>query len=345
MNYKIGSKEFEVLDVLANITIVNTSVSPNHKIQFEGKDKPSHGERKIYLPGNIEEKSKFFDNFSRDVKGFLTRENLLEYLKNAKREYYSPTQDYYGRKNMKTEFDMLEKRLMSSAEYFAFSVMKSKVTHKGFYINQNSGRKSDENWNLITDIALPGISRLSIIKVRADEGIRYYFKIGYGISDEPEKEEKEQLIEEEYIKNIENDIDIAVTEKEAIIKARVGQGIYRKKLFESIDTICPFTFVDDEHLLIASHIKPWKDSSNKEKYDPQNGFIFTPTYDKLFDRGYISFNNDKSLIVSPWLSRYNRGLLNLKEGQIIDKLPDIINRRKVFLEYHRKNVLKKLEEL
>ena len=31
---------------------------------------------------------------------------------------------------------------------------------------------------------------------------------------------------------------------------------------------------------------------NNEQFDVNNGFIFTPTYDRLFDKGFISFNDD-----------------------------------------------------
>ena len=35
--------------------------------------------------------------------------------------------------------------------------------------------------------------------------------------------------------------------------------------------------------------------------DPKNGFMFTPTYDKLFDKGFITFEKDKTLVVFPAL--------------------------------------------
>lgn len=62
----IQDKEYEILDVLSEITIVNTSVCSKHK-----RSSSSHGERKIYLPGSIEEKNRFFDNFEGDIEGFF----------------------------------------------------------------------------------------------------------------------------------------------------------------------------------------------------------------------------------------------------------------------------------
>ena len=78
---------------------------------------------------------------------------------------------------------------------------------------------------------------------------------------------------------------------------------------------CPITDVNDERLLVASHIKPWAKCSDKEKIDPNNGFMFTPTYDKLFDRGFISFDDNKRMLVSPWISPMNQKRLNIYEGK------------------------------
>ena len=52
--------------------------------------------------------------------------------------------------------------------------------------------------------------------------------------------------------------------------------------------------INEESLLIASHIKPWAVSDSKERIDPNNGFILSPLYDKLFDRGYITFSDDSA---------------------------------------------------
>jgi hypothetical protein len=53
-----------------------------------------------------------------------------------------------------------------------------------------------------------------------------------------------------------------------------------------------------EHL-IASHVQPWRDSSNEQRLDGENGLLLTPTVDHLFDKGFISFEDSGQLIVSP----------------------------------------------
>ena len=101
---------------------------------------------------------------------------------------------------------------------------------------------------------------------------------------------------------------------------------------------CPVTLVSDDRLLIASHIKPWAASNQNEKIDPKNGFMFTPTIDYLFDSGFISFEDNKKMLVSPWLSKPTISRLNIKPLKVIDHLP-IIGREK-YLQYHRKSIFK-----
>ena len=103
---------------------------------------------------------------------------------------------------------------------------------------------------------------------------------------------------------------------------------------------CPITDVNDERLLVASHIKPWAKSNDVEKIDPNNGFMFTPTYDKLFDRGFISFDDNKRMLVSPWISPMNQKRLNIYDGRKIDKL-QLNDKRKVYLKYHREHIFKR----
>jgi hypothetical protein len=64
--------------------------------------------------------------------------------------------------------------------------------------------------------------------------------------------------------------------------------------------------------------------------------VFSPLFDKLFDRGLISFKDNKSLLISKWLSKYNREKIGIREWQIINLLP--INGREEYLDYHRNKV-------
>lgn len=138
---------------------------------------------------------------------------------------------------------------------------------------------------------------------------------------------------------IEEDNELSETEKETLILARRGQGRFRADVINR-NKCCPFTGVTDSRLLIASHIKPWRESSNRQRLDGNNGFAFTPTYDRLFDQGYISFNDDKKLLISCKLDKECVKALGLQEGKIIERLV-LSAKCKEYLEYHREKKFKK----
>lgn len=126
-----------------------------------------------------------------------------------------------------------------------------------------------------------------------------------------------------------------ITTKDVLTAIRIGQNEFRKKLIVSLKK-CPITGIDDIRILTASHIKPWTQSTNPERLDVRNGFLFSPTFDRLFDRGLISFSNDKALLVSDSFSERNLSKLNLSRRQIIVDLP--VMGREEYLEYHRNKI-------
>lgn len=119
------------------------------------------------------------------------------------------------------------------------------------------------------------------------------------------------------------------TEKENVILSRIGQGKFRRELMELWRQKCVITGVSQAAFLIASHIKPWKDSNNKERIDKYNGFLLSPTYDKLFDSGYISFQNDGSIIISKSVLEPDK--LHVSNSIKIQLFPQNIK----YLEFHR----------
>ncbi len=125
------------------------------------------------------------------------------------------------------------------------------------------------------------------------------------------------------------------TQRKAVVMTRIKQEELRNNALKILK-ICPFTEIDDKRLLITSHIKPWAFSNNRERLDINNVFLFSPLYDKLFDKGLISFTNDKKLLISKDLSLKNIENIGIFNNQIIDLLP--ISGREKYLEYHRNNV-------
>lgn len=98
-------------------------------------------------------------------------------------------------------------------------------------------------------------------------------------------------------KSIKQDDNLSDTVRETLVNSRIGQGDFRRKLL-LIEPMCRITKVNNPTHLVASHTKPWRDCTNEERLDPENGFMLTPTIDHLFDRGFISFDNNGELIIS-----------------------------------------------
>lgn len=88
---------------------------------------------------------------------------------------------------------------------------------------------------------------------------------------------------------------IPVTEKRQLVKARRGQGIFRIRVGR-IEQRCRLTRLEDKSLLIASHIKPWRKSTNEEKLDENNGLLLSPHVDRLFDAGFITFTDNGQIL-------------------------------------------------
>ena len=101
---------------------------------------------------------------------------------------------------------------------------------------------------------------------------------------------------------IEGRTDIGPTEKQQLVQARRGQGIFRTNVGKN-EKSCRITGVSELKLLVASHIKPWAKSSDQERLDGCNGLLLAPHVDALFDKGWISFGDDGSVLVSPTLDR------------------------------------------
>jgi hypothetical protein len=89
--------------------------------------------------------------------------------------------------------------------------------------------------------------------------------------------------------------EIPETEKEQLVKARRGQGLFRLRV-EAIESACRLTHTADKRFLVASHIKPWRLSDNVEKLDGNNGLLIAPHVDRLFDQGWISFSDDGAIL-------------------------------------------------
>ena len=128
--------------------------------------------------------------------------------------------------------------------------------------------------------------------------------------------------------------DLSPTEKAAFVKARMGQGVFRKKLIDYWKG-CSVTAFPRIDLLVASHIKPWKASSNFERLDVFNGLLLRPNLDRAFELGYISFNEKGMIIISPTLGHPE--LIGIDSAMRLNVAPE----HQKYLDYHRTCKFKK----
>jgi len=142
---------------------------------------------------------------------------------------------------------------------------------------------------------------------------------------------------EEHIRHsIEADDRLTDTVKAQIVQARRGQGKF-KEAVRQLEDRCRVTKVSRLEHLRASHIKPWRDSNNEERLSGENGFLLTPNIDHLFDRGFVSFENNGRLLISPraHVDSLARMGIPTQEPLYVGKFTE---RQRTFLDYHRDEV-------
>jgi hypothetical protein len=119
-------------------------------------------------------------------------------------------------------------------------------------------------------------------------------ELGFEIALKPHLEEAQEA--EDLTAIIKSDADD--TTKRSLVNARLGQGSFRAALMEYWQERCPITGCQIDVVLRASHIKPWSESSNRERLDPSNGILLAASIDALFDRHFITFDRNGSLNVN-----------------------------------------------
>ena len=136
---------------------------------------------------------------------------------------------------------------------------------------------------------------------------------------------------------VKTDASVRETDREAIIRARRGQGLFKQRVIQ-IETHCRVTGVDNLNHLLASHCKPWRDSSNEERLNGENGLLLTPSIDHLFDRGFIGFEDFGNLIISPVAHKPSLQKMGVETDRIIN-VGIFTEGQRQFLDFHRNAVL------
>ena len=136
---------------------------------------------------------------------------------------------------------------------------------------------------------------------------------------------------------IANDTTVRETDRVAIVRARFGQGLFKERV-SRIESRCRITGVENPVHLVASHCKPWRDSTNEERLNGENGLLLTPSIDHLFDRGFIGFEDNGKLIVSPVAHRPSLRRMGIDTERNVN-VGEFTSGQKQFLDFHRTAVL------
>ena len=139
---------------------------------------------------------------------------------------------------------------------------------------------------------------------------------------------------EEDIANVIQNSEISNTEKSTLINSRIGQGKFRKGLIEHWQG-CAVTGYKDTRLLVASHIKPWRVSDSNQRLDPYNGLLLLPNLDKVFDLGYITFQEQGEIVISDMLE--SPKALGISLSMFLKIKPE----HKEYMAFHRDEVFEK----
>jgi hypothetical protein len=321
---ELNGEKFELIDEINNIPIVDSFVKKN-------KVGRGSGEARLYIGsqrGN-QDFALFFNNFP--AKALFLKKDFEDYLNDAKFEYEQQEQVYL--RDISGDWQEYYSTLQTFSDRIFFNVEKAVGSRDlaRYYI-----RSFDYVFReYFRSVMLPVISYVSILKLKDASGSFFFlFRPALSYSFNPYYHPAKLT---EVTKSI-NAKDISPKRKRYLVDSRDGQGEYRKNLLNE-SSECIITRVNDERVLIASHIKPWSVADDREKVDYNNGLVLTPTYDRLFDQGFLSFLDDGTILLSPYISPLNLKKLNLTKGKKYI-IPESLKRR-AYLEYHRMHIFKK----
>jgi putative restriction endonuclease len=129
---------------------------------------------------------------------------------------------------------------------------------------------------------------------------------------------------------------LADTSKQALVLARRGQGLFRTRV-AAIERRCRVTGIQNLEYLRASHTKPWRDASNEERLDGENGLLLSPDVDLLFDRGLVSFEDSGKVMLSPVADMEAIARLGLKDA-LANNVGTFSAAQREYLHFHRENI-------
>lgn len=183
---------------------------------------------------------------------------------------------------------------------------------------------------------IEAIQNLDIFQERNSRGngmysaaLRQYFQYLSDVGSNELEEDLEQILADD---------SVPPTEKSAQISIRIGQGKFREDLISHWGG-CAVSGYPNCKFLVASHIKPWSKSTNSERLDPFNGILLLPNLDKVFDLGYITFEESGVIRISEAIEQPS--ILGLRQNMKLR----LKTSHQVYMAYHRTQKYEPLQKL
>lgn len=166
-----------------------------------------------------------------------------------------------------------------------------------------------------------------------EEVVQALVELGWVEAREATDEDAEPPTEEE--QNTAREYGLDDTQIRQMMLSRRGQGRFRHDTLRFWGGRCAVSGLAESCFLVASHIKPWKEANPNERLDGFNGLALSPNLDKAFDRGYISFASDGSIMLSPTMSAESMHALGIRPDMALRLCHARIE---PYLAYHRERV-------
>lgn len=150
---------------------------------------------------------------------------------------------------------------------------------------------------------------------------------------------EKQTIDFKYAKILEGTEHLKGETKLREVKSRVNQNTFREIVLANYIGKCAVTEIDIPEMLIASHIVPWAEN-REERLNPANGICLSSHFDKAFDKGLITFDEEYKLRLSRRLKEYTtrayyQHWFQQFEGKPMNRPAKYLPKTE-FLEWHRK---------
>ena len=326
----------------------------------KAKGTTGNGEAKLWLkefPANDKGKhlaNNFFQNFRETNKYYFLKENLISYLENASYEYFNQeikiNEKIGYRNDIASRYQNFKNKISSIDRDWSITKKDFELVEQkqGWYIRptdlSRDSKKSiiaDHPWNFMRNMILPKITKINIEKIMYVSRYEFYFLLEIDLDYKKYIYHNSPELINQTIKEINE--KFLGSEKKRLLDARLGQGYFRKQILSRVD-YCLITNMNKVNFLEASHIKPWTKSNPIEKVDLYNGILLTPNCHKLFDLGFISFNNNGELLKSKKLNSSDYNKL-FTEDKNVDRKILQNEKTKVYLDWHRRNIFGKFEHI